>query len=72
MLKTSPIGLVKNLSPSVDMTEDVEVGNSMDGDCDKTVKKLPSKDSNRVGYLTLDAKKSFNHLQHTFTKASIF
>ena len=54
------------------MAKGAEVGNG-GSDCeDKTVKRLPSKNLNRVkDYLTLDARQAFIQSKQAFTKAPI-
>ena len=53
------------------MAEDAEVDVG-GGDCENaTVEKSPSKNLNKAGYLSPNAKKVFNHLRHMFTKAPI-
>ena len=61
----------KNLS-QMNVAKDVEVGGGVGGNCKEgTVKRSPSKNLNKAGYLTPNIKKAFNHLRYTFTKASI-
>ena len=55
----------KNLQLLIDIAEINEVGVGSSGDCeDKTVKRLLSKNSNRVtGYLTPNTRQAFTQLR---------
>ena len=63
----------KNSSLSVDVTEDAEVGVGSSGNCkDEMVESSPrSKNSNKTGYLTPEARLGFTQLRKAFTKAPI-
>ena len=69
------IVLSKNLPSSIDVAERNKVGTVGNGsDCkDKTVKKLPSKNSNgAIDYLIPKARLAFTILRKMFTKTLIF
>ena len=72
MLQTTRLS--KNSPLLIDVAECDEVGTiSSSGDCeDKTVKRSPSKNSNRaIGYLTPKTSLAFTKLRKTFTIALI-
>ena len=61
----------KNLL-QINVIEDAKVGGGSGGDYEEeTVKRSLYKNLNGAGYLTPNTKKTFNHLQHAFIKASI-
>ena len=74
MLKISfTTKLLKNSGLFIDVTENGRVCNSIGNNYkDKTVKRLPSKKSNRtIGYLTLNNRVTFTQLRQAFIKAPI-
>ena len=73
MLRTSSATkLSKNLLLLIDMAEVDKIHVSGSHCKDKTVERLPSKNSNEVtGYLTSKARSTFTQLRKVFTKAPI-
>ena len=73
ILKTSSTTQsTENLS-QINVAEDAEVGGDGGGNYEeRMIKRSLSKNLNGAGYLTPNAKKTFNHLWGAFTKALIF